>query len=442
MNDQFLTELQNVMGGSGIFMEEPMKKHTTFRVGGPADVLVQPDETALAAILALCRQYHVSYSFIGNGSNLLVGDKGIRGVVIEMTDPMGNIEVDGTKITAQAGAMLSKIANTAASNGLGGMEFAAGIPGSVGGAVVMNAGAYGGEMKDIIEKVYVLDENGAQLELDRDALDLGYRHSCIPEKKYIVTKVVLELVPRNEAEIRSEMKELNEKAVLHLANAAETFLMAEEYIGRNADMMYNRYVICKKDRTIIKQGLFQEDRLMQSYVIQRAVSETAGKKKDIGMLHVKLIQELEKKQSGSRISLIYGITVWQNYGDICLIKGELEKKSEIELKMEVFPYENMQIQEKKYTKWFDYDKIKEIPCVRKRQAGDFLTVTKEGGRKKLKDYLIDCKVPRQERDSLTVLADGSHILWVVGYRISEYYKVTEKTKTVIRVHVKGESEDE
>ena len=144
------------------------------------------------------------------------------------------------------------------------------------------------------------------------------------------------------------------------------------------------------------------------------------------MLHVKLIQELEKKQSGSRISLIYGITVWQNYGDICLIKGELEKKSEIELKMEVFPYENMQIQEKKYTKWFDYDKIKEIPCVRKRHAGDFLTVTKVGGRKKLKDYLIDCKVPRQERDSLTVLADGSHILWVVGYRISEYYKERDK----------------
>ena len=235
MNDQFLTELQNVMGGSGIFMEEPMKKHTTFRVGGPADVLVQPDETALAAILALCRQYHVSYSFIGNGSNLLVGDKGIRGVVIEMTDPMGNIEVDGTKITAQAGAMLSKIATTAASNGLGGMEFAAGIPGSVGGAVVMNAGAYGGEMKDIIEKVYVLDENGAQLELDRDALDLGYRHSCIPEKKYIVTKVVLELVPRNEAEIRSEMKELNEKRAekqpLQYPSAGSTFKRPEGYFA-------------------------------------------------------------------------------------------------------------------------------------------------------------------------------------------------------------------
>ena len=101
MNDQFLTELENIMAGSGIFMEEPMKKHTTFRVGGPADVLVQPDEKALAAVLGLCRQHHVPYSFIGNGSNLLVGDKGIRGVVIEMTEPMGDIEVQGTRITAQ-----------------------------------------------------------------------------------------------------------------------------------------------------------------------------------------------------------------------------------------------------------------------------------------------------------------------------------------------------
>lgn len=235
MNDQFLTELENIMAGSGIFMEEPMKKHTTFRVGGPADVLVQPDETTLAAVLGLCRQHNVPYSFIGNGSNLLVGDKGIRGVVIEMTEPMGNIEVHGTRITAQAGAMLSKIANTAASNGLGGMEFAAGIPGSVGGAVVMNAGAYGGEMKDIIERVYVLDENGAQLELDRTALDLSYRHSCIPNKKYIVTKVVLELVPRNEAEIRSEMKELNEKRAekqpLQYPSAGSTFKRPEGYFA-------------------------------------------------------------------------------------------------------------------------------------------------------------------------------------------------------------------
>mgnify|MGYP000451962823 CR=1 FL=1 len=235
MNDQFLTELQNVMGGSGIFMEEPMKKHTTFRVGGPADVLVQPDETALAAILALCRQYHVSYSFIGNGSNLLVGDKGIRGVVIEMTDPMGNIEVDGTKITAQAGAMLSKIANTAASNGLGGMEFAAGIPGSMGGAVTMNAGAYGGEMKDVIRQVTVLTPECEQKVLSREELDLSYRHSCIPKKHFLVLEAELSLTPALEQEIRAKMAELREKRVekqpLEYPSAGSTFKRPEGYFA-------------------------------------------------------------------------------------------------------------------------------------------------------------------------------------------------------------------
>ena len=235
MNDQFLTELQNVMGGSGIFMEEPMKKHTTFRVGGPADVLVQPDETALVAILALCRQYHVSYSFIGNGSNLLVGDKGIRGVVIEMTDPMGNIEVDGTKITAQAGAMLSKIANTAASNGLGGMEFAAGIPGSMGGAVTMNAGAYGGEMKDVIRQVTVLTPECEQKVLSREELDLSYRHSCIPKKHFLVLEAELSLTPAPEQEIRAKMAELREKRVekqpLEYPSAGSTFKRPEGYFA-------------------------------------------------------------------------------------------------------------------------------------------------------------------------------------------------------------------
>ena len=235
MNDQFLTELQNVMGGSGIFMEEPMKKHTTFRVGGPADVLVQPDETALAAILALCRQYHVSYSFIGNGSNLLVGDKGIRGVVIEMTDPMGNIEVDGTKITAQAGAMLSKIANTAASNGLGGMEFAAGIPGSMGGAVTMNAGAYGGEMKDVIRQVTVLTPECEQKVLSREELNLSYRHSCIPKNHFLVLEAELSLTPAPEQEIRAKMAELREKRVekqpLEYPSAGSTFKRPEGYFA-------------------------------------------------------------------------------------------------------------------------------------------------------------------------------------------------------------------
>ena len=258
---------------------------------------------------------------------------------------------------------------------------------------------------------------------------LWVEDSTNKEASYTRNKIRQNILP--------QLKELNEKAVLHLANAAETFLMAEEYIGRNADMMYNRYVICKKDRTIIKQGLFQEDRLMQSYVIQRAVSETAGKKKDIGMLHVKLIQELEKKQSGSRISLIYGITVWQNYGDICLIKGELEKKSEIELKMEVFPYENMQIQEKKYTKWFDCDKINCELTVRTRRSGDYMAVSQSGGHKKLTRCMIDDKIPGELRGKLPLVVDGNEVLWIVGGRINERYKITSETGRVLEITYQG-----
>ena len=181
---------------------------------------------------------------------------------------------------------------------------------------------------------------------------------------------------------------------------------------------------------------------MQSYVIQRAVSETAGKKKDIGMLHVKQIQELEKKQSGSRISLIYGITVWQNYGDICLIKGELEKKSEIELKMEVFPYENMQIQEKKYTKWLDYDKIEKNPYIRTRRTGDYMVINAQGNTKKLNRCMIDEKIPSEYRDSIPLIACGKEILWMVGSRMNERYKINPQTRKVLVLNYQGGNENE
>ena len=233
--DQWLEEIRAALPELVVYQQEPMKKHTTFRVGGPADLYVCPKKQELPVILGLAKKKGLAVTVIGSGSNLLVGDKGIRGLVIEVGAQMNAVEVQGNILRAQAGALLSQVATKAAAAGLGGMEFAAGIPGSVGGAVVMNAGAYGGEMKDIIEKVYVLDENGAQLELDRDALDLGYRHSCIPDKKYIVTKVVLELVPRNEAEIRSKMKELNEKRAekqpLQYPSAGSTFKRPEGYFA-------------------------------------------------------------------------------------------------------------------------------------------------------------------------------------------------------------------
>ena len=236
MNLNFYNKLTDYIEAERIYREEPMKKHTTFRVGGNADYFVVPKtEKEVERIVGLCKEEGMPYYILGNGSNLLVGDKGYHGVIIQICKEMNEISVEDNFLNVQAGALLSRVGNVALEAGLAGFEFASGIPGTMGGAVFMNAGAYGGEMKDIIEKVYVLDENGAQLELDRDALDLGYRHSCIPEKKYIVTKVVLELVPRNEAEIRSEMKELNEKRAekqpLQYPSAGSTFKRPEGYFA-------------------------------------------------------------------------------------------------------------------------------------------------------------------------------------------------------------------
>ena len=235
MREDWIEAIKTIVDESRIRLQEPMSRHTTFRIGGMAEIFLMPTIKEAVDVITLCRAKKIPYTIIGNGSNLLVGDKGIPGVVIEFGANASSIEVKENMIHAEAGALLSKVAHKALEASLGGMEFAAGIPGSIGGAVVMNAGAYGGEMKDIIEKVYVLDENGAQLELDRDALDLGYRHSCIPEKKYIVTKVVLELVPHDEVEIRSKMKDLNEKRAekqpLQYPSAGSTFKRPEGYFA-------------------------------------------------------------------------------------------------------------------------------------------------------------------------------------------------------------------
>lgn len=235
MTQQFLIDLKNIVGASNVFEQEPMKKHITFRVGGPADVLVQPDVKDIPAILRLCKKSEVPYYIIGNGSNLLVGDKGIRGLVIEMMNRTEDVLIEENRIIVSAGVLLSKIANQAASAGLTGMEFAAGIPGTIGGAVVMNAGAYGGEMKDILSTVTVIDTNGNEKVLSVEELELSYRHSCIPEREYIVTSVTLELRPGNETEIRGRMNELKEQRVqkqpLEYPSAGSTFKRPEGYFA-------------------------------------------------------------------------------------------------------------------------------------------------------------------------------------------------------------------
>ena len=233
MMKKFEEALWNLTEEKRIFKEEPMAKHTTFRVGGPAEYYLMPDRKELPEVIRCCGEYQIPYLVIGNGSNLLVSDKGIRGAVIEIGKNISAIRVEEGRIYAEAGALLSKSAHTALEHGLTCMEFAAGIPGCMGGAVVMNAGAYGGEMKDIIASVTVLTKQGEEKKLRVEELDLSYRHSCIPQQEYLVLEAELALQPGKQEEIRARMEELkakrNEKQPLEYPSAGSTFKRPEGY---------------------------------------------------------------------------------------------------------------------------------------------------------------------------------------------------------------------
>ncbi|MDD6633067.1 MAG: UDP-N-acetylmuramate dehydrogenase [Lachnobacterium sp.] len=235
MNEIFFQHLQKITGTEQCFAEEAMRDHTTFRVGGCAEYYVRPKRTQVADILSLCRTYDVPWMVIGNGSNLLVGDGGIRGLVMELGREAAEVAVEGNRIKAQAGALLSAVARIAASHSLTGMEFASGIPGTVGGAVVMNAGAYGGEMKQIVKKVTVLTSEGTEKELYSEKLDFGYRHSCIAEHQYVVLDTELELKPGSQQEIEGRMAELrsqrSSKQPLEYPSAGSTFKRPEGYFA-------------------------------------------------------------------------------------------------------------------------------------------------------------------------------------------------------------------
>ena len=239
-----------------------------------------------------------------------------------------------------------------------------------------------------------------------------------------------------------EMEKINPKAVSHIAQAADTFQAIEEYLTGQADMLYREYVEQRENGYWIRKELFLEKELMQSYVIRMVLEQAADKKQDLTAFHVESILSLGKGRTGASVSLPGGVLASQVYGDLYVRLPDSGEAPLKELELEIFPWENQQILEKTYTKWFDYDKIKSSLEIRHRKPGDFLTITDTGGRKKIKDYFIDCKIPREEREKLTLLAEGSHILWVVGYRISQYYKVTSQTKTVLKVHVKGVDKDE
>lgn len=229
-------ELCSIVGEDNVLRDEPMAAHTTFRIGGPADYFVTPagvDE--IGRIVGVCRSEDIPYYVIGNGSNLLVGDKGYRGVIIQIYKNMNRIDVQDNEIRVQAGALLSKTAAAAYEAGLTGLEFASGIPGTVGGAVRMNAGAYGGEMKQVLKNASVLTPEGRILTLTADEMKMGYRTSIVSRMDYVVLEAVLTLTPGSREEIRGRMEELKEQRVskqpLEYGSAGSTFKRPEGYFA-------------------------------------------------------------------------------------------------------------------------------------------------------------------------------------------------------------------
>lgn len=236
MNLVFYNNMKDMIEESRIYVDEPMKKHTTFRVGGPADYFVVPKtKEEVKNIVALCREFDMPYYILGNGSNLLVGDKGYRGVIIQIYKEMNHIQVEGDRIKVQAGALLSKIGSAAFEAGLTGFEFAAGIPGAMGGAVMMNAGAYGGEMKDVLFSATVLTPEGEVLTLSNEELELGYRTSIVAKKNYIVLEATIALQKGDKDAIKARMDELRiqrtTKQPLEYPSAGSTFKRPEGYFA-------------------------------------------------------------------------------------------------------------------------------------------------------------------------------------------------------------------
>lgn len=236
--DTFYKKLAaDIICKDAILTDEPLSRHTSFRIGGPAKYFVEPQSAEdINNIIKLCRTENMPFAIIGNGSNLLVSDKGFDGVVISISKGMRRIETDGERIYAEAGALLSLIAKEALNNSLTGFEFAGGIPGTLGGAVVMNAGAYGGEMVQVIESVKVLDKAGNMLTLSNAELEFGYRHSVIPEKEYIVVAATIKLSKTDNTEaIKNTMQELlakrKEKQPLEFPSAGSTFKRPEGYFA-------------------------------------------------------------------------------------------------------------------------------------------------------------------------------------------------------------------
>ena len=236
MDQEIIKCFNDLLGEEKVRISEPMNRHTTFRIGGPADYFLLPSTAEeIKKILEICKEKELPYFILGNGSNLLVSDEGYCGVIIQLYRNYGGITVEGTNIRAGAGALLSQIASAAKNASLTGFEFAGGIPGTLGGAVVMNAGAYGGEMKDVLKEVTVMTEQGEIMTIPAEKLEMGYRTSLVKKAGYLVLEAVISLKVGDVEEIKAIMKDLTEKRVskqpLEYPSAGSTFKRPEGYFA-------------------------------------------------------------------------------------------------------------------------------------------------------------------------------------------------------------------
>lgn len=240
MYQELKNKLSAILSEGQLKVDEPMKTHTTFRIGGPARFYVLPQtEEQLAEIVKVCNRCEVPFFILGNGSNLLVGDQGFDGVVIEIKERFAFCQMEEKEslvsVKAGAGIMLSKLAREVANQSLEGFEFAAGIPGTLGGAVAMNAGAYGGEIKDHIVSAKVMTRDGDVMELSKEELELGYRRSIITKKEYIVLEATFEFSHGNKDDIMAMIRDFNgrrrEKQPLEYPSAGSTFKRPEGHFA-------------------------------------------------------------------------------------------------------------------------------------------------------------------------------------------------------------------
>ena len=237
MNKEFIyKQLLNILEEDSIKVDEPMKKHISFKVGGPADFLVKPKtEEELSQVIKFAKKENIPFIVIGNGSNLLIKDGGIRGIVIELSDNFNNYEIEGNIIKAQSGALLSILGRNALKSSLTGFEFESGIPGTLGGALAMNAGAYGGEMKQVVKNVRLMDRDGNIFELSNEEMKFEYRRSILTTNDYIVLSAVIELQPGNADEIKATMVDYanrrTTKQPLNFPSAGSTFKRPEGHFA-------------------------------------------------------------------------------------------------------------------------------------------------------------------------------------------------------------------